>query len=311
MTPEKFQQSYQQSLTALDSQLARVNREVANLSAARPADPDVIAAAVVRAQQAVEAVGSVVAEAAAVVNDPPPLWATRADLESIATSITEKLKSHAGSARRVRLEAIAASLLMAQVLHPRWRKVVPALDALRLRAAAQVQEAANSNDPPDLPGPVDGGDWLAWAWELPTEAVEESLAAVRTVVPALVEVVLEIDPGHWVVIAEAIAMPEAIATAQEVPMMASAPKSNPTPDSGSSILSDPDSVPIADEVSIPSGTVLPSESWIGASSGQRLNPLSSNHEDSSVLPGPRMKPRNNLPDLPRRLDGPKDKKGEN
>ncbi|MCE9562791.1 MAG: periplasmic heavy metal sensor [Planctomycetes bacterium] len=310
MTPDKFHQAYQQGLTALDAQLARVKREVATLAAARPADPDVIAAAVLRAQQAAEAIGSIVAEAAAAVGDPPPLWTTREELESTAARILEKLQANVGTARRARLQAIAGSLLVAQVLHPRWRKVVPALDALRLRAAKQVQDAAEGINPPDLPGPADGGAWLAWAWELPTEEVEESLSSVRAVVPALVEVVLEIDPGHWVVIAEAIAMPEpATATAAKD----KDPKSDevklhqaePMAEAASSIMSGSDSVPIAE--AMPSGTVLPSESWIGANSTPRIKPGSS-HDNSSVLPGPRAKPKNNLPELPRRIDSHKDKK---
>lgn len=314
MTPEKFQQTYQQGLTTLDAQIAGVKKELATLASARPADPDVVAAAVARAQQAAVSIGATLAEAAASAGDPPPVWATREELESTVARITEKLQARAGNARRTRLQAIGSSLLVAQVLHPRWRKVVPALDALRLRAAAQVQAAADSNTPPDLPGPADGGAWLAWAWELPTEEVEETLAAVRAVVPALVEVVLEIDPGHWVVIAEAIAMPDSAGSgramkAEEVP-----PQAERVVETASSILGDSgpdsDSVPIADEVSIPSGTVLPSESWIGANSAPRLKPKSSSHENSSVLPGPRAKPRNNLPELPRKIDGHKDKKGE-
>ncbi|MBA4190046.1 MAG: hypothetical protein C0467_18840 [Planctomycetaceae bacterium] len=307
MTSDTFQNTYQQALAALDSQLSRVNRELATLAAARPADPDAVTAAVLRAQQAAESVGSVVAEAAAAVGDPPPLWATREELESTAERITEKLKTNAGNARRSRLQAIASSLLVAQVLHPRWKKVVPALDALRLRAVAQLQEVASGMNPPDLPGPVDGGAWLAWAWELPTEEVEDTLAVVRAVVPALVEVVLEIDPGHWVVIAEAIAMPESLGSGRDSHSEAVIPQADRVSDTASSILSD--MVPIADEVSIPTGTVLPSESWIGGKSAPGLNPLSSSH-DSSVLPGPRVKPRNNLPELPRKIDGHKEKKGE-
>ncbi len=310
MTPEKFQQAYQQGLTALDTQLARVSKELAILAATRPADHDAIAASVRSAQQAGETVGSVLAEAAGVVGDPPPLWATREELESTAARIVKKLQASAGNARRARLHAIASSLLVAQVLHPRWRKVVPALDALRLRAASQIQEAARLSEPPDLPGPADGGAWLAWAWELPTEEVEETLAKVRTVVPALVEVVLEIDPGHWVVIAEAIAMPEALAAAQESHSEVVIPEAEHAPEGASSIMSGAEMVPIADEVAIPSGSVLPSESWIGANSAPKLKPLSSNHENSSVIPGPRAKPRNNLPELPRKIDGYKEKRGE-
>ncbi|MFO0825723.1 MAG: hypothetical protein U0792_21810 [Gemmataceae bacterium] len=307
MTPDKFQQSYQQGLGSLDAQLARVNREVATLSAARPADPDVINAAVLRAQQAAEAIGSILAEAAAVVGDPPPLWATREELESTATKLVEKLRASVGGARRTRLQAIASSLLIAQVLHPRWKKVVPALDALRLRAVQELQEAAKATEPPELPGPTDGGEWLSWAWDLPTEKVEETLSMVRGIVPALVDVVLEIDPSHWVVIAEAIAMPEPLATAAESKIAKSAPPAEPVSEA-SSILHDSDSVPIADAVTIPPGTVLPSESWIGASSAPKLKPKSS-HESSSVL-GRTSKPKNQLPELPRRLDGFKDRKPE-
>jgi len=310
MTPDKFHQAYQQGLTALDAQLARVKREVATLAAARPADPDVIAAAVLRAQQAAEAIGSTLAEAAAVVGDPPPLWSTREELEATSARILEKLQASVGGARRSRLNAIAGSLLVAQVLHPRWKKIVPALDALRLRAAAQIQEAARSQEPPDLPGPVDGGEWLAWAWELPTEEVEQSLSGVRAVIPALVEVVLEIDPGHWVVIAEAIAMPEATpaAPANKDPKSDEIKfaQAEPMAEAVSSIMSGSDSVPIADEVSMSPGMVLPSESWIGANSTPRMKPGSS-HDNSSVLPGPR-KPINNLPELPRRIDSHKEKK---
>ncbi|WP_439622773.1 hypothetical protein [Gemmata sp.] len=322
MTPDTFQSAYRQALATLDAQLARLNREVTTLAAAHPADPDVIASAAARARQAAEAVTAAMNEAAAAAGDPPPLWGGREELDAAAARLVEKLKASAGNARRTRLRAIAGALLVAQVLHPRWKKVVPALDALRLKAAAQLHEAAAVPDPPDLPGPADGGAWLAWAWELPMQEVEQALASVRASVPALVAVVLEIDPGHWVVTpeAEAEAVAEAVAEAEAVavPDAAAVPRGDslsdvlmaqvalpPSAEGASSILSDGDAVPIADAVS--SGTVLPSESWIGANSAPGLRPLSGT-DDSSVLPGPpRMKPRNTLPDLPK-PDPFKDKK---
>jgi uncharacterized protein YukE len=321
MTPDTFQSTYRQALATLDAQLARLNREVATLAAAHPADPDVIASAAARARQAAETVTAAVNEAAAAVGDPAPVWGGREELDAAAARLVEKLRASAGNARRTRLRAIAGSLLVAQVLHPRWKKVVPALDALRLNAAAQLQEAAGAADPPDLPGPADGGAWLAWAWELPMQEVEQALASVRASVPALVDVVLEIDPGHWVVTpeAEAEAVAEAVADAEAVavPDATAVPRGDslsdvlmaqvalpPSADGASSILT-ADAVPIADALS--SGSVLPSESWIGANSAPGLRPLSSS-DDSSVLPGPtRMKPRNNLPELPK-PDPFKDKK---
>lgn len=319
MTPDTFLSAYQQALAALDAQLARINRELTTLAAAHPADPEVIASAAARAQQSAAQVAALLAEAATAAGEAPVAWNGRAELDAAAARLAEKLKSSAGNTRRTRLRAIAGSLLVAQVLHPRWKKVVPALDALRVKAAEQLQAvAAAPTDPPDLPGPADGRAWLAWAWELPMQEVEQALAAVRAAVPALVDVVLEIDPGHWVVtpaaeaepaaeaVAEAVAVPDASAvrgdSLSDVLMAQIVPTASA--DGASSIFTG-DAVPVADAVS--SGTVLPSESWIGANSAPRLNALSSSGDESSVLPGPRVKPRNNLPELPR-PDPNKDKK---
>src|SRR5262245_44458028 len=262
MTPDNLQQRYEQALAALDAQLDRVNRELATLAAARPADPDVIAAAVTRAQQASEAVGSVVGAAAGEVGDPPPVWDTRAELDATVRKLAERLRSAAVERRRGRLRAVADALLAAQVIHPRWRKVVPALDALRLQAAEQVQQAADADDPPELPGPADGAVWLSWAWELPPEQVEEALAVVRKSLPVLAQVVLEIDPGHWVAMAEAAPEPEA---KTERPR-GSAPSSLIDPDLDPAAFPLSESVPVADVVATPPNAeaVHASEAWIEA-----------------------------------------------
>jgi hypothetical protein len=253
MTPDNLQQRYQQALAALDAQLARLNRELSTLAVARPADPDVIAAAVARAQQASEAVGSLVGAAADAVGEPPPVWGTRDELDATVRRLTERLRAAAVERRRARLRAVAGALLAAQVIHPRWRKVVPALDSLRLRAADQVREAADAADPPELPGPADGTAWLAWAWNLTPEQVEDALAGVRKSVPALAEVVLEIDPGHWF--------------AQALPDAPLEPAASPVGSSRSdSILPDqvPMGVPVAEVVADPleSAVVPPSDAWV-------------------------------------------------
>jgi hypothetical protein len=319
MTPDTFKQRFQQGVASLDAQLNRVQTELNALSAGRPADPDRIAAAVTRAQQAADAVGSAVAEAAAAVNDPPPVWETRKELEEIFTRLEQRLRMLRSSSQRKRLAAIAESLSIAQVVHPKWRKVVPALEALRTQAANQVQELAAKELPPELPGPEDGNAWLAWAWDLTTDQVEETLAVVRSVAPALAEVVLEIDPSQWVVVADGVvvaepvssrivklesAKPESSKTAAPAPAPSAAPEpveSNPPPQAEEVVEAEPVSGVLARTVEEPTvdlGTnlksVMPSESWIGSGSSVSMPPeaLPASDEESSVIPTrPRLPPK--------------------
>lgn len=308
MTPDTFKQRFQQGIGSLDAQLNRIKTELNTLSAGRPADPDRIASAVARAQQAAEAVGSTVAEAAAAVGDPPPVWETREQLDEAVSRLEGRLRTLKSSAQRKRLTAIAESLLIAQVMHPKWRKVVPALEALRTQAATQVQELAAKEQPPELPGPDDGSAWLAWAWDLTPEQVEESLAVVRGAAPALAEVVLEIDPSQWIVVADGVVVAEPVssrivkleaAKAQPASAKVAAQPQPAKPESippaedvveaepVSGVLArsaEPDAEPVVD-LGTNHKSVMPSESWVGSGSSIGTpDALPAGDEESSVIP---------------------------
>jgi hypothetical protein len=154
-------------------------------------------------------------------------WSSREGFTTAVSALGAKLKRVQSDTARLRLSGIADTLARGAVKHWREQQRVR-WDRARLDAAAETSALATSDAPPDLPGPAQGPSWLEWALGLGDPGVQQNLAQLDTILPALMDFLCSVQIGGFCF--PTLSTTEAVATPEAVPPSALTVENGPQAD---------------------------------------------------------------------------------
>lgn len=128
--------------------------------------------------------------------DPLPEWSSVDDLPATVDLLNETLVARRRTLRRTRLMSLKSALADGQITH-RLQRRRSQLDALRVEAVAELEGLANQETPPTLPGSVSGDSWLAWAWQLDPDQLDQLLDHLEAHYTALIAFLEQVEPDFW------------------------------------------------------------------------------------------------------------------
>jgi hypothetical protein len=194
---ESFLGGIRSRLVELDGALDTIDTMVGQLRDVQPTDPgkaaEVIASACVLAQ-------SVAADLRTAAGANAARWASRAEFTGALDGLVAKLRRAHSEAARMRFQNIADALASGSIKHWHEQQLL-SWDELRRNASAESAKLAQADEPPDLPGPVEGAPWLAWAMALQDRGIEEHLARFEAAIPALIAFLCSVRVSNFVTLA--------------------------------------------------------------------------------------------------------------
>ena len=193
---------------SLDDSLALLSESLGKLHASLPIDIPEIARQLGAAADAIRNLQAFVSSEL-----PDASWQSRDEFDTLLDKVQKTLDARAIEQLRSRLLDLAAELERGTIVHRRELRVEQ-VNQLREQAINELLDHAGSDGaPPPLPGP-DAPHWVEWACELKEPEDTQSLQMLRSGFARLDDLVANLEPGMWMVGADAAAAQQAHAEAQ-------------------------------------------------------------------------------------------------
>jgi len=183
------------ALGALEQAVERVEQGLEQVACANPIDPAILTELVEQACQASFQLSQGLARTAATLGQTVPPWPDRAALRAGVERLVEECSSVAQRCRS-RLYELAPVLAGGSLFH-RSAGRRQALSALRDAAVDELQQAARSGQPPELPGPEDARTWLPTVLHLSAEDYEPLSQKLAQTLPRLLDLVEQLEISNW------------------------------------------------------------------------------------------------------------------
>jgi HAMP domain-containing protein len=199
-------------LTKLDVSLRVIQAQVDRLRSGLDDDPDQLKQNITEACGHASALRDLIHK-----ENANPKWSDREALEHLILALEIAADENRVEQRRGKLLDLAAELEAGSIKH-RSNARAESLNALRMKAAAQLRElAARKEQDRELPGP-EASQWVHWVCNLEEEKDAAVLAELRENYTALDELAASIEESFWVPGQRtAISPPAAAATIPELP----------------------------------------------------------------------------------------------
>ena len=208
-------------LTALDAGLRTIQVQVDRLRSGLDDDQDQLRRNIAEASQHASALRDLIRAESADAK-----WSDREALEHLILALEIAADERRVEQRRAKLLDLASELEAGSIKH-RVSARAEGLNALRVRAVAQLRDlAAGKDQEKELPGP-EASEWVHWICNLEEEKDAAILADLRENYSALDELAASIEESFWVSGLRTAVNPPALAPAARTTESSAAPKTEP------------------------------------------------------------------------------------